>query len=533
MTRAPTAASRPRPPYLRLEHGPDGTRAEGVPSARLGHRLRRAGRADEGVFAEWRWDGERLLVRNDRYGMFPLYYWADGDRIALATSPTDLPALGAPAGLDHDALSVFLRLGFYLGEDTCFAAVRALPPAATLTWSAGALRLESGRAVPAPATRMTRREAVDGLIELFRAAVARRLPGEPYVLPLSGGRDSRHLLLELARQGAAPRLCVSGSKFPPDTGADAPVAAELAARLGIPHLTLDRPASEFHAELVANRAQGLSSVEGAWALPVLDHLRHHTRITYDGLGGDALARPAPALSFVRDAPLDATDLPGEAGRLLLAGRTGPHVEHLLSPALGRLWSRDRARRRLATELAGHTGAAFPAGSFYFWNRTRRAVALTPYRLVPGGPLIHAPYLDHDLFDHLASVPERLLTDGGLHDEALRRAFPHHASLRFAGDGPPASTALTLRHRAAYLRGLLGHALYAEPGWWRGGDRMLLRLLAGGRGRPGPQRVSRLMPLTLYLLQLESLAAGFPTGSAPRTRSSRTDASRVGPYDPTR
>ncbi|OLZ73456.1 asparagine synthase [Streptomyces sp. IMTB 2501] len=497
-------------PGLRLVAGADGVRAEGDKEARLGHALGGHrlddGPPQEGVFAAWEWDGERLLVRNDRYGMYPLYYRADTGSLALSPDPLSLLPAGEPAALDHDALAVFLRLGFFLGEDTPFAAVRALPPAATLTWTRDGLRVTSAAPpVPGPA-RMTAAEAVDGFVELFRAAVARRLPAEPYVIPLSGGRDSRHILLELCRQGAPPRLCVSGAKFPPDPGADARVAADLAARLDLPHLTLARPRSQFRAELFANPAQGMGTLDGAWMLPLLAYLRRHTGVSYDGLGGGELAQN-PSIQLIRDNPYDPSDLPGLADRLLAAGRTGRHVEHLLGPRTGRLWSLERARARLVPELARHAGAAFPLGSFFFWNRTRRSIALAPFALGGDRIVIHTPYLDHALVDHLASVPHRFLIDGTLHDQALHRAYPEHAGLGFAAAVPQRHGPHLFAHRLAYLVRLLTHGLSAEPAWWRSPEPVLPRLLAAGRGPGAAPRVSRLQPLALYLLQLESLAAG--------------------------
>ncbi|MEU0666627.1 asparagine synthase-related protein [Streptomyces lavendulocolor] len=495
-------------PYLRLEARPGGVRVRGRTEAAFGHES-----ADgQGVFARWRWDGERLLVRNDRYGMWPLFYRHEESALTVSPDVRVLLALGGPAEPDHDALAVFLRLGFFLAEDTPFAGVRALPPAATLTWSAGRLGLASGRMPPAGPAATTRRAAVDGFVELFRDAVARRLPDEPYVLPLSGGRDSRHILLELHRQGAPPRLCVSGAKFPPDPGADAKVAAVLAARLGVEHRVLRRRRSQFRAEVAANPAQSMCTVEGAWALPVLAYLRARTRVSFDGIGGGELAQN-PSMELIRANPFDPDDLPGVADRMLLAGRTGPHVEHLLSPRLAGLWSRERARAHLVAELERHAGAAFPYASFYFWNRTRRAIAMTPYGLLRDGPVLHAPYLDHALFDHLSSVPGRFLTDGTFHDEALRRAYPEHAGLGFASAAPPPPTPVLVRHRLGYLLRLLGHAAWAERDWRSGGDRVLGRLLAATRGEGAGRRVSRLLPIAVYLLQLEALT-GRRTGAGP-------------------
>ncbi|MCP3770125.1 MULTISPECIES: asparagine synthase-related protein [unclassified Streptomyces] len=505
MTVRRPAASAPR---LLLVAGAGGVRVEGDKETRLGHPLTGdhldPGPPAEGVFAGWSWDGERLVARNDRYGICPLFYRAGGSSLALSPDPLALLPDDGPAELDHDALAVFLRTGFFLAEDTAFAEVRALPPAATLTWDTGGPRLRSGGPPhPGPAT-MTGTQAVDGFVELFRASVARRLTDEPYDLLLSGGRDSRHILLELCRQGAPPRRCVSGAKFPPDPGADARVAAVLAGRLGLPHTVVPRPRAQFRAELSALPAQGMTTLDGAWIQPLLAHLLRHSRVSYDGLGGGELAQN-PSVDFIRAHPYDPADLPGLADRMLDAGRTGPHVEHLLGPRTSVLWSRRAARRRLVTELARHADSACPLSSFFFWNRTRRSISAAPFALGDGRLLTHTPYLDHGLFDHLAAVPHRFLVDGTFHDRALHKAFPEHADLGFASAAPQQHGPVLVAHRLAYLLRFLAHAVVVEPAWWRSPDRFLQRLLAAGRGAGAPQRVSRLQPLALYLLQLEGLA----------------------------
>ncbi|MFI9600045.1 asparagine synthetase B family protein [Streptomyces sp. NPDC052043] len=499
---------RPAAPRIVLVSGPDGVRAEGDKEIRLGHPLTGdhldPGPPAEGVFAGWAWNGERLLARNDRYGIQPLFYRADATSLRLSPDPLALLPDDRPAELDHDALAVFVRLGFFLGEDTCFAGVRALPPAATMTWDGSGLWLRSQAQRPSGAVPLTRAQAVDGFVDLFREAVTRRLPGEPYDLPLSGGRDSRHILLELCRQGAPPRLCVSGAKFPPDPGADARVAAGLAGRLGLPHAVVPRPRAQFRAELAALTGQGMGTLDGAWAQPVLAHLSRHSRLSYDGLGGGELSQNE-SVGFIRGTPYDPADLPALADRLLNAERLGPHVEHLLGPHTAVLWSRERARQRLVTELARHADAALPLGSFYFWNRTRRSLALAPFALGDPRLLLHTPYLDHALFDHLSTVPAHFLAEGTFHDQALRTAFPEHADLGFASAIPQRHGPVLVAHRLRYLLRFLAHALTTERGWWRSPERYLQRLLAAGRGPGAPQRVSRLQPLALYLLTLETVA----------------------------
>jgi hypothetical protein len=46
----------------------------------------------------------------------------------------------------------------------------------------------------------------------------------------------------------------------------------------------------------------------------------------------------------------------------------------------------------------------PLGSFCFWNRTRREIALAPFSTLEGVPTVYAPYLDNHLFDFINCPP---------------------------------------------------------------------------------------------------------------------------------
>jgi len=161
-------------------------------------------RDDKGVFLHWNWDGSRLTVQNDRYGLYPLFYCARGDSIWVSPSLEHVARGNSQRQLDLSALAVFHRLGHLVGEDTPFEDIRFLPPNTRLTWQDGQLHLHS---LPTdvgsqPATAGGFDDAVDRYAALFAQAIARRLPGSNrFTVPISGGRDSRHILLELARQG--------------------------------------------------------------------------------------------------------------------------------------------------------------------------------------------------------------------------------------------------------------------------------------------------------------------------------------------
>ena len=418
-------------PFIHLRANGAGVVVTGAREQGLGHRVPRPDGDDDGVFGGWTWDGAGLRVGNDRYGFQPLYYFAGPGEIAVSTSIARLLAAGAPAELDHTALALFLRLGCFVGEDTAFQAIRAVPPAARVQWRDGRLRIEGGFRI-SPPQRLGRAAAIDAYIELFRTAMRRRSPGDDaFTVPLSGGRDSRHILLELCEMGHRPAFTITARYFAPgDTShGEVEIAEKLATALGVPHVVVGPPSSRLPAELRNNVEANFSTTDIPWTLAVADYVRGRVSAVYDGIGGDVLS--AGLL------------LTAERLELFRSGRLEALARHLLDadayydrrPFAGEVSRRlgtDVAVERLVRELGRHVEAANPVGSFFFWNRTRRKIAMSPYRLLArAGADVFAPYLDHDVFDLLSGLPAEFFLDHAFHTEAIHRAYPRHADIPFS------------------------------------------------------------------------------------------------------
>lgn len=396
-----------------------GGKAEGDLSCEVGHRIPFADGSVDGIYACWSWNGRELVIDQDRYGFFPLFEWRSGDQRTLSTDLVTLIERGAPRALDLDALSVFVRVGFFVGADTPFSAIRAvLPPI-----------------VRRPPLEIPRSQAIDGFIDLFRRSIARRLPSAPFMMPLSGGRDSRHILFELRDAGRAPAACVTVRHFPPRANDDEVVAREVCSELGLQHRVISQPRGRASLERRKNLLTHLCTDEHAQFVVLADHLRAHTRETYDGIAGDVLSqstylRPEVHTLFRR------ADHNGVAAFVLDGyGTTMSQsaLERVLAPRFCRDLSRERAVARLASEIARHADAPNPTGSFFLYNRTRREVALAPYALMRD-LTVYAPYLDRDLFDFLAALPAEQLMDRALHTDTIARAWPQYAHVAYERKG---------------------------------------------------------------------------------------------------
>jgi asparagine synthase (glutamine-hydrolysing) len=481
------------PPFFFASRSGDEVVVRGQALCQLGHRLPpRTADVPDGVFAGWSWDGRTLEVEHDRYGLYPLFYYSRGEEFAVAPSVVTLLREGAAPDLDPDALAVFLQLGFFIDDETPFKHIRAVPPSVRFAWD-GKLDIGPHRDLGARLD-IPRQEALQAYADLFRDAVRRRLPNAQVVVPLSGGRDSRHILLELCEAGVRPESCVTAIRYGGGNN-DVEVASMLAHSLDLEHVVLER-GPRLLAELRKNLATSFCADEHAWLMPLAEHLNGRPVTIYDGIAGDVLS----ASLFQKPAWLE---LYGK-GRFVelaktLVGKRRDGITALGGPEARRL--ADTALDRIAVELQRYADATNPCSMFFFWNRTRREIALAPFGLLAGVEPCFCPYLDHELFDFLTSLPPEITIDRTFHTDTIALAHP---------SAPKVPYAVANRRRAVASLATFG----ASVVWYglrsRSRRHRMLALLAeqlttGLSPRTGKRkRVSVDPDRLLYLLQLEDV-----------------------------
>jgi hypothetical protein len=494
------------PPYVRVQLVGGVAQVQGRSDVELGHRVDLGdGRLPGGNWAAWRWDGQALSVETDRYRGYPLYYAADDRACSVSPSIDALLALGAARELDLDAIAAFLSLGYFAGEDTAFSAIRAMPPAGRLTWRPGSIELTSDRA-RRPAPQGTREEALRTTAELVRTAVRRSIPaGGSYRLPISGGRDSRHLLLELLDAGHRPTAGVTAHHHPHVWGGDVPYAADLCGALGIPHEVVS-PGPLVADEWRKNRMTSYQADEHAWYPAVADALNGHTDHTYDGLNGStAFARDyyTPKMQRLSGAG-QLADLARQLGR---RHRGQPRYLPLLAPAMRGELGAERAAARIERELQRFADEGDPYLAFRFWSRTVNELNLPSTLMLSAIPAAYTPFMDPDVVEFSWTIPSRHIDDR-FHQEVIDLRFPQHAHLPYRPKTRPQPSRPYLRQVNRDLAGLLRHRSNGSLV----DRRALLRRTALG-SITGDDWITwgRRSALTVWLIQLEGIVAGSGPG----------------------
>ncbi len=381
---------------------------------------------DDGAWVDWEWDGTCLTAHTSPHGMMPLYYRQTRDGIALSTRLDGLLFDRDGLHLDYRGMSVLLRLGNFLGDRTPFEEIKVVPPNATLRWSAGSLTIRArDLAHSARVVEIDRDRAIDQYIELLCAAVRRRLPEDAFVVPVSAGRDSRHILFELLANGRRPVELLTSAHYRLSSKVETRIARMLAEATGLPLRIIQVPHDQVAAQTDVTRRTDYCVIDHYWGSNVTAAVSNYA-VSYDGLNGGVLfgrTRGRPKMDgLYRAGKLEElADLLLKDNEVALRGMLGDE-------ALERM-PRDLAMEAMVGELEKWTQSSNPLVSFLHHNHVRRRTSYFTYRMIET-PTVFCPLDDFNVVDFALTLPPAIANDPSLQGTACRKAFPRYADLPF-------------------------------------------------------------------------------------------------------
>ena len=136
---------------------------------------------------------DELTIARDRYGVKPLYYYHDEEKLIFASELKALVNLTGALELNHEVLHTYLRLNYCSGKETIFKNVFRLLPGEYISVKDKKVKLNSWYKIP-------HRKKEESISELLSDAVKLRLHADvPVGCFLSGGLDSS-IISALAKQ---------------------------------------------------------------------------------------------------------------------------------------------------------------------------------------------------------------------------------------------------------------------------------------------------------------------------------------------
>ena len=239
----------------------------------------------------------RLVLARDRFGIKPLFYSADGSRVAFASEINALREFpGVDLTPDPQAIADFAGLLFVPAPSTIYRGISALRPGEIVDCRLGTDERVSvtGRRfhefAAEPNRDLTFDQAVDDVDTLVEKAVVRQLESDvPLGALLSGGIDSS-LVSFFSRRHVEDDLLTFNVRFPEDEYDETPAARTVADAIGSRHRTLEMDGQGGTWEEITDLMRVVGQPFADTSLFAVDRIaaamRRHVTVALSGDGGD-------------------------------------------------------------------------------------------------------------------------------------------------------------------------------------------------------------------------------------------------------
>jgi asparagine synthase (glutamine-hydrolysing) len=246
-----------------------------------------------GMFAFALWDEKkkRLLLARDRLGKKPMYYSIQNDTLYFGSELSAvLTALPYKPEINLEAIDLYLSLQYVPDPLTAYEGIFKLPPAHTLVWENGQLRIQRyWDYTYQPKFTASEDELAEELRARLRDAVKMRLLSEvPLGAHLSGGIDSTIIVALMSEFASGPVKTFSAG-FEEQNFSELPFARAVAQKYSTDHHEFTLTYGDIPSTLEKIASHFGEPFADASAIP-LYHLsiltRQHVTVALNGDGGD-------------------------------------------------------------------------------------------------------------------------------------------------------------------------------------------------------------------------------------------------------
>ena len=384
---------------------------------------------------------QRLLIANDRFGLYPLFYAYYTDRLIFAPEMKGILCDDAfPRKLDLTALAQYMRFQHLLGERTFCEDIQLLPNGSLLIYdlSAGAYRVKPywtfGDIPYRP--EVSFEEAVEEAGRLLRCAV-RRLSGDSYRpgVYLSGGLDSRTIL------GLIERSPVASLTYGTRDCRDVYYARRIARVVGSNHHWYDLPNGKWvteHVDLHMDLTEGFHSWIHAHGISSLSQARQLMDVNLTGWDGGTVMGDTDTIEPLQVEAVDDVALTARLFYLLTHKYTWPSIDEAEECLLytNSFYQRiqSMAFESFREELAKYLNYRLDVRSGYFYiNNHCRRLTFNMVTFTRSHVEVRFPFFDYDLFDFLYSLPAQIRANKLFFRAVIQRETPRLAYIAYDHD----------------------------------------------------------------------------------------------------
>lgn len=364
-----------------------------------------------------------------RLGEFPCFVRRGAESVPDQFASNLFDLITPTSMIDPLGLAVLLALGFQVSQRSVIQGVERV--GASTSGDAGLFAREEFAGFPSPNSRPPSRGEI---VELALDALRKSLPEVRPVLPLSGGKDSRMILLGLRSLGVRPRIVLTAGA--PRHSVDALIARDITRKTSDPIEFVSGRGWSLELERWRHTMTSLESLEHGWFLPVSLRARALGGPVTDGIGAGVLATG----SLMKE----------DAVRLWKEGRTDELADWTLQHGAGvgadffdearrlglPLASADEVRQEIVAALFRLRNYPNPLGCFSLFHWTRRGIGASAFGLL-GRENVIAPWMEFELCKSLLAIEL---------DEAIRHDWRDDVLAALDRTGLPLAESLPPRPR---------------------------------------------------------------------------------------
>lgn len=234
---------------------------------------------------------KRIIIINDRYGFYPLYYTLNNGMFAFASEAKFvLKATGITPRIDKDAVSEFFTFSYLLGDKTFFEGIKLMKPASIMVFNKAEDKIETKQYWNFSLSKRqftTKDNLFEDFKRLMEKAIERSTRGFKRVgVFLSGGLDSRAIAAFASRSCAE----VVAFSFGPKESFEQKIAKQVAERLNI-KIVLEEIPPDFiakYAEEIVYRGDGMIRIRDCHFIALLDEVKSMVDVVLLGTFGGEL-----------------------------------------------------------------------------------------------------------------------------------------------------------------------------------------------------------------------------------------------------
>jgi asparagine synthase (glutamine-hydrolysing) len=409
--------------------------------------------------AVWDERAENLHLVTDRFGMRPLYYHAESGAIMFSSTARSLVLADAVSSApDQECISEYLLLGLPLGTGTFFKDLQLVPPGSVLTLALNMgiknrrywqMRFDGSVAV---------RYSVDDAAALLESSLREVItesaaPDDVLDVPLSGGLDSRTLVVAAREAGRSVRTYTIGG----EGSADLRIGPQVARAMCIPNICWQVRPEDFleWIEEAVYLTDGMGNPFTSAILFLARHLPDDARIVLEGANTfdnyyrfldtmmptcfSGARDPRNALQRVFEGPLV-----DEAGRMSTSLLSSEYQAYALQCTRS-------ATAKVCDDIPSYL-LHDPLNMLDYLEhhiRLRRFVSCGSM-LVRAYCEVRHPFLDPRVVDTILSIAPLLKSkEKRLHGSLIRQVLPEIASIAYERTGLAANASAS-RHLVRYI-----------------------------------------------------------------------------------